>query len=85
MTFESTLDSINEGSPTFESVDFKNSLKESSITLFYEYQNFMRKTLIAKGVMTANPEGEPKWETYPANVNEIFTASGLLTTFGSRS
>jgi hypothetical protein len=86
VTFESTLDSINEGSPSFESVNFKNSLKESSITLFYEFQNFMRKTKVAKGMMSPNPDGDsPKWKTYPANINEVFDASGLLTTFGSRS
>jgi len=58
VTFESTLDSINEGSPSFESVNFKNNLKESSITLFYEFQNFMRKTKVAKGMMSPNPDGD---------------------------
>ena len=46
----------------------------------------MRKTQVAKGMMSPNPDGDsPKWKTYPANVNEVFDASGLLTTFGSRS
>lgn len=86
LTLKKTLDSINEGSPTFESVEFTNSLRESTITLLYEYQDILRKTHLAKGKMTPNPDAEePNWETFPVHVDKVFESAGLLTSFGSRS
>lgn len=45
----------------------------------------MRKTHLAKGELTPNPDGEPNWETFPVHVDQVFQSAGLLTSFGSRA
>lgn len=67
-----TLNSRNEGSPTFEFVSFTGNIRTSSFTIFYEYQNVTGPTHLAKGKYTFNPRKGFKWETFPTKVNELF-------------
>jgi len=80
-----TYNSRNEGSPTFEFISFTGNIRTSTFTMFYEYQNVTGPAHVAKGKYSFNSRKGYKWDTYPANVNNIFLNYGLLDQFGSRA
>ena len=44
-----SFNSRNEGSPSFEFVSFSGSIKTSSFTIFFDYQNVTGSTHVGKG------------------------------------
>lgn len=80
-----SLNSRNEGSPTWEFISFTGMIRTSTFTMFYEYQNVTGSTFIAKGRYSFDTSKGFKWDPYPTKVNEIFPKYGLSDMFGSRA
>lgn len=87
LVLDRSFNSKNEGSPSFEYVSFSGDIKTSSFTIFFDYQNITGSTHVAKGHYTydSSEENGFKWQAFPARVNEFFTDSGMLETFGTKS
>lgn len=94
LVLPTTVSTYNEGSPSFESVDWRGSIHTSNFVLLFEYQQGFttnKKFKLAKGIYsytgeaTFNTQNSFTWEAFPITTfNDVMDSFGYNLYFGSR-